>query len=120
VPARDDVRRRGTVRRALLALTVIGFVVPNTMVVVFMARHGVGGGTYLHDWIATLPAAQLTADLVICALSFFVWAAWDGPRSAVVRWWLIFPATALVGLCFAIPLYLVMRETALHPTKGSR
>ena len=60
--------------RLLAALTTVGFVIPNVMVVVFFAEHGVDLTRYLDNWFGTLPA------------------------------------TALVGLCFAIPLYLLLRE----------
>ncbi len=99
-------------RRLLLLLTVLGFVVPNAMVAVFVAEHGVDLGRYFGDWFGTLPSAQLAADLGICCLAFIGWSAWDGPRTGVRRWWVTIPATVLVGLCFAIPLYLLLREQA--------
>jgi hypothetical protein len=43
----------------------------------------------------------------------WIWASWDGPRSGVRHWWMIIPASALVGICFGLPLYLYMREKAL-------
>lgn len=104
--------RAKTRDRALVLLTAIGFLVPNAMVAAFIVQHGVDASRYLGDWIGTLPAAQLTADLAICCAAFLGWASWDGPRSGVRRWWLALPATALVGLCFAIPLYLLQRERA--------
>jgi hypothetical protein len=88
-------------------------VVPNTMLVVFLAEHGLEVGHYLGDWFDTLPAAQLVADLLICCAAFLGWAAWDGPRAGVRRWWMAIPATFLVGLCFGIPLYLLLRERAV-------
>ena len=45
-------------------------------------------------------------------LAFVIWASWDGPRNGVDRWWVVIPASLLVGVCFAIPLYLYMRERA--------
>jgi Terpene cyclase DEP1 len=99
--------------RVLLVLTVLGFVVPNAMVVSFIAGHGVDLGRYFGNWFATLPSAQLVVDLLICCAAFIGWSAWDGPRSGVRRWWLTIPATVLVGLCFAIPLYLLLRERTL-------
>jgi hypothetical protein len=105
-----------TRERFLLLVTVLGFVVPNTMVVIFIAEHGVDIGHYLGDWFETLPAAQIAADLAICCLAFLAWASWDGPRSGVERWWWTLPATFLVGLCFAIPLYLLMRERRVSAT----
>jgi hypothetical protein len=101
-----------TRERLLLLLTVVGFLVPNAMVVVFVAEHGVDIGRYLGDWFQTLPAAQLVADLTIAFLAFVAWTAWDGPRSGVRRWWVTIPASLLVGVCFAIPLYLLLRERA--------
>jgi hypothetical protein len=99
--------------RVLALLAFVGFVVPNTMVIVFFAEHGIDLGRYLGNWLATLPSAQLVADLVICSLAFIVWCGWDGPRAGVRNWWVTIPATLLVGICFAIPLYLLLRERAV-------
>lgn len=102
-----------TRERFFAALTVVGFVVPNAMVVTFLAREGVDPGQYFGDWFGTLPAAQLTADLLICAAAFLVWALWEGRRIGERRWWWTLPAAGLVGLCFAIPLFLLLRERRL-------
>lgn len=100
--------------RLLLTLTVLGFAIPNVMVIAFLAEHGLALDTYFGDWVGSLPAAQLTVDLLICCVAFLTWASWDGPRSGVGRWWLAIPATFMVGLCFGIPLYLLQRERALR------
>ena len=100
--------------KLLLLLTVIGFIVPNVMVGIFLVDHGGDVGLYFENWFETLPAAQLVADLVIAFWAFVIWASWDGPRSGVDRWWVVIPASLLVGICFAIPLYLYMRERALY------
>ncbi|HEV7527914.1 MAG TPA: DUF2834 domain-containing protein [Solirubrobacteraceae bacterium] len=99
--------------RLLLLLTVIGFVVPNAMVGVFFAEHGVDLSRYLDNWFETLPSTQLIIDLAIGAVTFIGWSAWDAPRAGVQRWWVTIPATVLVGICFAIPLYLLLRERAM-------
>jgi hypothetical protein len=99
--------------RVLALLALLGFVVPNTMVIVFFARHGIDLGQYFGAWFERLPSAQLVADLLICCISFIVWCAWDGPRSGVHNWWVTIPATLLVGICCAIPLYLLLRERAV-------
>jgi hypothetical protein len=96
--------------KILLGLTIVGFAVPNAMVIVFFAEHGIDLERYVDNWLGTLPSAQLAVDLAICCVAFIGWAAWDGPRAGVGRWWVTIPATLLVGLCFAIPLYLLLRE----------
>ena len=99
--------------RFFLVMTVVGFVVPNIFVVIFLGREGLDVGQYFGDWVGTLPAAQLTADLVICGATFLVWAAIEGIRIGERRWWWTLPAAYLVGLCFAIPLFLYLRERRL-------
>jgi hypothetical protein len=100
--------------RLLLVLTVIGFVVPNVCVGIFFAEEGFDLSGYFSLWTASTPSTQLLLDLVIAALAFFVWAAMEGPRARIKRWWLCIPATLLVGLCFGLPLFLWMRERTLN------
>lgn len=99
--------------RLLLVLTVVGFVVPNVFVCLYFAKEGLDLGGYFSSWTASIPSAQLLVDLGIAALAFFVWASVEGPRAQIKRWWLCIPATLLVGLCFGLPLFLLMRERAL-------
>jgi hypothetical protein len=99
--------------RLLLFFTVVGFVVPNAFVITYFAREGVDVGGYFSAWTASIPSTQLLLDLVIAAFAFFVWAAVEGPRAQIRRWWVCIPATLLVGLCFGLPLFLLMRERAL-------
>jgi Terpene cyclase DEP1 len=100
--------------RALLTLTAIGFVVPNTMVAVFVARHGLDPGGYFRHWGESLPATQLALDLSIAFAAFALWAAWEGRRLEMRSWWVPVPASLLVGLCFALPLFLLLRERAVR------
>jgi len=106
-------RRPGTTERLLLTLTVIGFIVPNVCVVLFLADEGLDLGRYFSLWFASVPSTQLLLDLGIAALAFLVWAAAEARRVTIERWWLCIPATFLVGLCFGLPLFLWMRERAL-------
>jgi hypothetical protein len=100
--------------RLLLVLTVLGFVVPNLFVVAYLAGEGLDLSGYFSLWTASTPSTQLLVDLGIAALAFVAWAAIDGPRTQIKRWWLCIPATLFVGLCFGLPLYLLMRERALR------
>jgi flavin-dependent dehydrogenase len=99
--------------RLLLALTVIGFVVPNFCVVLFLGNEGIDIGGYFSLWFASVPSTQLVLDLGIAALAFFVWVVAEVRRTPFAWWWLCVPATFLVGLCFGLPLFLWMRERAL-------
>ncbi len=100
--------------RLLLFIAIAGFVVPNAFVVAFLVDEGFELGSYFSLWTASIPSTQLLVDLVIASLAFFVWAAVEGPRAGIERWWVCIPATLLVGLCFGLPLFLWMRERTLR------
>jgi putative Ca2+/H+ antiporter (TMEM165/GDT1 family) len=100
--------------RTLLALTIVGFVVPNTMIALFAVRHGLSFDGYLRHWGESLPATQLALDVGIAFLAFALWAAWEGQRLGMRSWWVPVPASLLVGLCFALPLFLLLRERAVR------
>jgi len=63
--------------------------------------------------------ALLALDLSISFVAFALWAAWEGRRLGMRSWWVPVPASILVGLCFALPLFLLLRERALRerPTR---
>ena len=105
--------------RLLLVLTVIGFIVPNVLLGIYLADEGLDVGGYFSLWTDSTPSTQLMLDLVIAALAFFVWAALEGPRSGIRRWWVVYPASLLVGLCFGLPLFLLMRERALRGARAT-
>ena len=100
--------------RVLMALTVVGFIVPNALLGVFIAEEGFDVGGYFSLWTDSTPSTQITLDLTIAGLAFFVWAAREGPRAQIRYWWVVYPASLLVGLCFGLPLFLLMRERAIR------
>jgi Terpene cyclase DEP1 len=100
--------------RTLLAFTIVGFVVPNTMVALFSVRHGLSLDGYFRHWGESLPATQLALDVGIAFVAFALWAAWEGKRLEMRSWWVPVPASLLVGLCFAVPLFLLLRERAVN------
>jgi len=67
--------------------------------------------------VQTLPAAQLGADLVIAAISFGFWATREGKQIGQRAWWAPIAAAVLVGLCFAVPLFLLLRERTLRTSQ---
>ncbi len=112
------VRTGSVTERLLLALTIIGFVVPNVFVGLYIAGEGTDLGGYFSLWTASIPSTQLLLDLAIAVSAFFIWAAVEGPRAQIKRWWLCIPASLLVGICFGLPLFLLMRERALNLDRG--
>jgi len=59
-------------------------------------------------------AAFLTVDIAVAWIAFMVWVATDAARIGLgARWGWLFVALSYLGVCFAFPLYLVVRERHL-------
>jgi hypothetical protein len=100
--------------RAMLALTVAGFIIPNTMVAAYFLGEGASLRGYFGHWFASLPSSQLFADLAIVTAAFWIWSYVDHKRADTRGWWAIPAATLLVGICMAVPLHLWLREMQLR------
>lgn len=111
-PETSDGSSTSRLRSLLVAATIIGFVVPNAMVIAFFVQNGLAPVDYFSAWVGSLPSTQLFVDLVLCSVVFLGWSAVDSRRTGAT-WWPMIPATFLVGLCFSIPLYLLWRERAV-------
>jgi Terpene cyclase DEP1 len=95
----------------LLVLAAFGLVIPWYFNIAFM----LGGGSFAPDpFFAAVSANPLTAgitwDVYLAAAAFSVWLLKDAPASKVRRPWLYVVLTFAVGLAFALPLYLALRE----------
>lgn len=96
-------------------LSVIGFVAPNAYVASYFREHGLSVATarrYFAEWGRSTPTRALTADLGITVAAFWAWSARDAKVHGVRHWWAVPAATGSVGICFAVPLYYLLRELA--------
>ena len=57
------------------------------------------------------------ADLTVVMLAFYAFAISESLRLKIKHWWIIIPATFLVALAFAFPLFLWMRENTLEKNR---
>jgi hypothetical protein len=95
--------------RALLTLTLVGFVVPHVMglaLIPFVIERGFDVTGFFTVFFQTRRSAQLAADVLIAFVAFALWAAWEGRRLGMRSWWLPIPASTSVAFCFAVPLFL--------------
>lgn len=104
----------------LVALAILGFAIPNALSVAFVVEHGLDLSAYFAAWVASIPAAQLASDLTIAFIAFALWAAWEGRRLRMRSWWLPIPTSLFVGLCFSIPLFLLLRERTIRQAGRAR
>jgi Terpene cyclase DEP1 len=93
-------------KKIYLALAILGFILPMSQLVPFVREHGPDLGAFLTLPFANAVSSMFTLDLLASCAAFwaFVFA------SPVPRRWLYVALTLLVGLSFALPLFLYARS----------
>ncbi|MFD1827994.1 DUF2834 domain-containing protein [Mumia zhuanghuii] len=89
---------------------VVGTIVPWVFFGAFFAEEGVDLPLFAQSLFTNGAAGGFAVDVLISLVVFWVWSWRDARELAVGRWWLVLPASCLVGLSLALPLYLFLRE----------
>jgi hypothetical protein len=93
-----------------LVSAIIGTVIPWAFFASFFAAEGLNIPLFLSSLFVNGPAGGFSADVLISIAVFWVWSFTDARQHQVRRWWVVLPASFLVGLSLALPLYLYLRE----------
>lgn len=93
-----------------LAMAVAGTVVPWLFFGYFFKLNGLDIPLFLQSLFVNGAAGGFSADVLITIFVFWVWSWRDATKHDVAYWWLVLPASFLVGLSLALPLYLYLRE----------
>jgi hypothetical protein len=95
-----------------LIAAVIGTIIPWIFFASFFAAEGINVPLFISSLFENGAAGGFSADVLISIVVFWVWSFADAQRNGIRRWWWVLPASFLVGLSLALPLYLYLREDA--------
>ena len=93
-----------------LIACVVGTVMPWYFFSLFFAQQGFDVIALFRNFFGNTAASGATWDLLVSIIVFWVWSFFDARKRGEKRWWIVLPATALVGLSLALPLYLYWRS----------
>ena len=97
-------------KRFYLVATIIGAALPLYFIDSFIIENGFDVPGFLAAAFANKASTGLIADLLVSATVALIFIARDADSVGIRRAWLFIAATCLVGLSFALPLYLYLRE----------
>jgi hypothetical protein len=100
-----------------LVLTIIGFIFPYYFVAKFYIANDMSLTTALAQVTANQMGALIAADLTISVLAAWTFIYNESKKLGMKNWWLFLVATGMVGLSFALPLFLYFRERHLETTQ---
>lgn len=102
-------------RTTYLLLSVIGFILPNVLVVIESVE--TGNILLYTDLTATFSAmfanrisTIFATDLLWAVVVFFCWSYVEGRSLGIKHTWITWIATMFFGLAGALPLFLYLRE----------
>ena len=100
-------------RHLYLALCVAGLLIPNAIFAPWFIEHGFSPALFVRDLFANGVSSFFGLDVIISAVVVCAFAAIEGRRLRLPRWWLTIVAVALVGVSLGLPLFLYQRQAHL-------
>lgn len=93
-----------------LALAILGLVLPYSQYVPFHLAHGPDLILMFKEQFSTNATSFFGFDLLVAAVAAVIFMIIEGRRLKIKRWWIPVVLTFLIGVGFAFPLFLYMRE----------
>lgn len=101
-----------TQRTFYIFMAIVGTIAPWYFFGGFVAMNGFDLIAFDKALFVNGASAGLTADILVTATVFWVWSYRDAAQKGIKGWWLVIPATLLVGVSLGLPMYLAMRTGA--------
>ena len=103
-----------TRRNIYLILAVIGFIAPYYFFLQLPAENGFDLPLLMQPFFANNFMKGAAMDLTVSVIVFWVFVFVEASKLQMKNPWLYLLATLLVGLSFALPLFLYFRERKLE------
>ena len=95
-----------------LLAAIVGAIVPYATYFGYLAYAPGASGALSLAWGNPIAAATL-ADFTISCLVFWPFVGVESKRLGIRHWWLFIAANIFIGLSFALPAFLYVRERRL-------
>jgi uncharacterized protein DUF2834 len=100
-------------KQGYLALAIVGAIVPLVPFVPWLSEHGLDVRLLVQELFANRVSTFFGLDVVISAIVVIAFAWIERDRLSMRSWWLPVVGVVCVGVSFALPLLLFMREREL-------
>lgn len=104
------MRSRTRATRLFLIAAVVGCVLPLRYFVRFLLTEGLNVPLFVHQLFQSDVSAFFAMDVFLSALTLLLFVFIEGRRRRMRALWVYVLCTMLVGVSFALPLFLYFRE----------
>jgi len=102
------------IRYLYLLLSVLGVALPYSQLLPFLREHGINLSLLVEQLFANRVSGFFGLDVIVSSLVLWVFVFSEGRRRQMKRLWVYIVCNLLVGVSFALPLFLYMRERRMN------
>ena len=95
-------------------LCLLGIVIPYSLFLPWVFQNGLDWRLFLASLAANRISLFFVADVLVSGLVLMVFIRMESSRVKIRRGWIVTAGLCLVGVSFALPVYLYLRERALE------
>lgn len=103
-----------TKKSIYLVLAIIGFIAPYYFFLQISSENGLGVPALIQQISSSSLLSGIAMDLFVSVIVFWFFMFAEASKLQMKNAWLYLMATLLVGLSFAVPLFLYFRERRLE------
>lgn len=100
-------------RTFYLIAAIFGFILPYVFFVPFFVEHGFDFNAFIQQMTASQIARAVSMDLLVSCIVFWVLLYSEGRRLGMKHLWAYILINLAVGLSFALPVFLYVRQGRL-------
>ncbi|MFN0119758.1 MAG: DUF2834 domain-containing protein [Blastocatellia bacterium] len=97
-------------KQLYLILTIIGLIAPMAILWLFIQENGWNPALFWQQMWGSRIAAMVMTDLLLSCLAAWYWMSREAKKHGIGNLWVYIAGTLGVGLCFALPLFLYVRQ----------
>jgi hypothetical protein len=105
-------------RAFYLIVAVLGLVLPYAFFVPFLVENGLNLPLFVQQMFANRIAGFFSLDVIVSSLALWGFVYAEGRRLSMKRLWVYVLLNLLVGVSFALPVFLYVREGKLTVGQG--
>jgi len=102
------------IRYLYLLLSVLGLALPGWQLLPFLREHGMNLSLLVEQLFANHVSGFFGLDVIVSSLVLWVFVFSEGRRRQMKHLWAYVVCNLLVGMSFALPLFLYMRERRMN------
>jgi hypothetical protein len=101
-------------RNIYLLLALLGLLLPYSQFVPWLITHGLDLNLFFNLLWSNAISRFFGLDVIVSAFALFYFIFSESKRLTIPKYWIAIVGTLFVGVSFGLPLFLYLRELAIH------